>query len=232
MQRTRIEWADHTWNPVMGLCPVDCKLPDGRSYCYARRMYKRFKWMDSLDGVDEKAILMKEWELYEPAKLKKPSKIFVCSTIELFHPEVKFNTGAIFNVIKENPQHTFQILTKFPQNIDRAMPDNVWLGVTVTKGSDEGWRKIYDLDRAKAKLKFISFEPLLGLLNQSFISNAESFDWFIFGRLTGYGKEHDPDKRWIEPAIDYFRGYKKPVFLKNNLKEIWGEPLIQEFPDV
>ena len=38
MNLTKIEWCDYTINPVKGLCPMAC------SYCYARRMYKRFKW--------------------------------------------------------------------------------------------------------------------------------------------------------------------------------------------
>ncbi|TES92942.1 MAG: DUF5131 family protein [Candidatus Cloacimonadota bacterium] len=222
MQKSKIEWTDYTWNPIKGLCPHDCW------YCYARKVYERFGWNTEM-----------RFELHDPKAIDKlhrqnipdGSKVFVCSTFELFHPEVpKTWRKDIFDTIKLNPKITFQILTKLPQHIDRPMPDNVWLGVSVTQGSDEGWSRIYDLSRAKAKLKFISFEPLLGLLNQSLISNAVDFDWFIFGRLTGHGKEHDPDKRWIEPAVDYFRGYKKPVFLKNNLKEIWGEPLIQEFP--
>ncbi len=229
MQRTLIEWTDFSWNPIKGLCPVDCKLPDGKSYCYGKAIYNRFDWLQ--EGIGEIGYLA-EWELEQPIKRKKPAKIFVCSTYELFHSPDKFARDEVFKIIEKCPQHTFQILTKFPQNIDRPMPDNVWLGVTVTKADEENWRRIYRLEQAKAKLKFISFEPLLGLLNQSFISNAEIFNWFIFGRLTGHGKEYDPDKRWIEPAIDYFRGYNKPVFLKNNLKEIWGEPLIQEFPNV
>ena len=38
MNKTKIEWTDYTINPVKGLCPMAC------SYCYARAMYKRFRW--------------------------------------------------------------------------------------------------------------------------------------------------------------------------------------------
>ena len=38
MNKTKIEWCDYTLNPVKGLCPVGC------SYCYARRLYRRFGW--------------------------------------------------------------------------------------------------------------------------------------------------------------------------------------------
>ena len=38
MKKTDIEWCDYSINPVKGLCPVGCE------YCFARRLYKRFKW--------------------------------------------------------------------------------------------------------------------------------------------------------------------------------------------
>ena len=38
MNKTKIEWCDYTWNPVVG-CKTGC------DYCYAERMNKRFKWI-------------------------------------------------------------------------------------------------------------------------------------------------------------------------------------------
>ena len=35
MNKSKIEWCDHTWNPITG-CRHNC------SYCYARRMTARF----------------------------------------------------------------------------------------------------------------------------------------------------------------------------------------------
>lgn len=229
MQRTDIEWTDFSWNPILGMCPVDCKLPGGQSYCYARRMYKRFQWMDKLEGVDEEAILMKEYELCEPGKLKKASKIFVCSTIEIFHPEVlKEYRDMIFMVIKDNPQHTFQILTKFPQNIDRDMPDNVWLGVSITRTSEiTRWTNLYFHQRAN--LKFVSFEPLLEQLG--FYPSGS--DWIIMGRLTSFGNKHQPEKVWIREIVDECKNNEVPVFLKDNLIPIIGKEYVmkyREFP--
>ena len=102
MNKTKIEWTDYTWNPIKGLCPVDCKLPDGRSYCYARKIYKRFKLSPELAHI-------------QTTLPKKPAKVFVCSTIEIFHPAIPREwRDIIFNNIKAHPQHVFQILTKFP----------------------------------------------------------------------------------------------------------------------
>ena len=61
----------------------------------------------------------------------------------------------IFEVIEKNPQHIFQILTKMPENIDRVMPDNVWLGVTITNRED--MYRIAILKNKIANIKFISF---------------------------------------------------------------------------
>lgn len=219
MQKTKIEWTDYTWNPIKGICPVGCKLPDGKVYCYGKRIYERFRFYPK-----ERFSLL---ECAKPLRLRKPSKIFVCSTFELFHPIINDRQRElIFRVIKKCPQHTFQILTKFPQNIDRSMPDNVWLGVTVTKNEDmiRHWR----LRDVGAKVKFISMEPLLEDIVS--IPHIHSCNWIIIGRLTGHGKKYNPKKHWIDPWVRWSKSHNIPIFLKDNLKEIWGEPLIQEMP--
>ena len=227
MQRTGIEWTDFSWNPIKGLCPVDCKLPDGKSYCYGRTIYYRFEWM--LEDIGEIGYLA-EWELEQPIKRKKPTKIFVCSTYELFHSPDKFARDEIFKIIEKCPQHTFQILTKFPQNIDRKMPDNVWLGVSITKR--EELSRLTHLCKVEAKRRFVSFEPLLGFIQwNGFRLEFSSLDWIILGQLTGHGKKYEPMKYWIGQIKFYAGYYGIPLFIKNNLKEIWGEPLIQEFPE-
>ncbi len=229
MQKTKIEWTDYTWNPIKGLCPVDCKLPDGKSYCYARRMYQRFGW--------NKHIRLKKHEAIDPRDIKKPSRIFVCSTFELFHPitavsesEYYFSMREwIFHIIEENPQHTFQILTKFPQNIDRPIPDNVWLGVTITKR--EELSRLTHLCKVEAKKRFVSFEPLLGFIQwNGFRLEFSSLDWIIIGQLTGHGKKYEPMGYWVNQIKFYAGYYGIPFFMKNNLKSIWGENLIQEMP--
>ena len=232
MQKTRIEWVrnldgsqGYTWNPIKGICPVGCW------YCYARRMYQRFKWDSEM-----------HFELHDPMSIDRlhrknipdGSKVFVCSTFELFHPEVpKAWKKDIFDTIKLNPKIIFQILTKFPQNIDRPMPDNVWLGVSITKPIEMAPR-IKALYEARAKLRFVSFEPLLGDVGQFRFQGwlGKHFDWIIVGKLTGHGHKYDPKNHWITSLTYHAKAFNTPIFLKNNLKDIWEEPLIQEFPDV
>lgn len=224
MNRTKIEWADYVWNPIKGLCPVECW------YCYATKMYRRFRWDRKIRYESDDLKIL--WQL--PGK--EGSKIFVCSTFELFHPSVKKEwRDNIFNIIKGHPQHTFQILTKMPESIDRPMPDNVWLGVTITGENGDHW-KVGFLESIKTKIKFVSYEPMLafpgyGFMRFGLIPWRRKVNWVILGRLTGCGHKRDPKRYWIESILENAKEWGIPIFLKDNLREIWGEPLIQEFPE-
>jgi len=223
----KIEWTDHTWNPLTGICPVNCKTPDGHEYCYARKIYKRFKIMERPQNQGCDLFLVSRKEMTAPMRIKKPSKIFVCSTHEIFHPNVlEWFRDEIFCIIGDCPQHTFQVLTKMPENIDRPMPDNVWLGVSVTN-DDKIYALYQDLLDAYARVKFISFEPLF--LNLHYLPIR--IDWAIIGRLTGHGHKYDPSLAKLKYMVKAYKKEKIPVFLKNNLRDIWKDKLIQEFPE-
>jgi len=240
MQKTDIEWVKnpdgtqgYSWNPIKGPCPQECKLPDGRIYCYGHNLNRRF-WHYKKPFFKEE-----EWRMvYDPKHLG--IGIFVCSIFDLFHPITKTHIfgsnkitwrSLVLGAIEDLPQHRFYILTKFPQNIDRPMPGNVWLGVTVTKDEDI-WRR-NRLVTTDAKVKFISFEPLLGKIDMKY-GLLQRINWVIIGRLTGYGKKYDPTKRQLSKMRWDIRGNSlgcsPPIFMKDNLKEIWGEKLIQEMP--
>ncbi|MCD6194302.1 MAG: DUF5131 family protein [Candidatus Aminicenantes bacterium] len=217
MNKTKIEWTDMTWNPIKGLCPMGCY------YCYARRFYKRFKWNPEI-RLDEK-------ELLRPLEIKKPKKIFVCSTIELFHPEIpKEFRDEVFKIITNANWQIFQILTKLPHLIDRDMPDNVWLGVSISSLEIiQEEERIWWLLNQKAKIKFVSLEPWLGqeIRCPSWLSDI---DWLIIGGITN-AKGSRPTKEAICKLVEWVRDFFGiPVFIKDNLADIWGEPLIQEFP--
>ncbi|HEC64515.1 MAG TPA: DUF5131 family protein [bacterium] len=235
MNKTNIEWTDYSWNPIRGMCPVDCKTPDGKSYCYARKIYKRFDIMgvNTIRSQQEKILLdINELRVFgggfrrSDCGPRNPSRIFVCSTIEIFHPAIpKDWRDDIFRLIEKNKRHAFQILTKMPENIDRPMPDNVWLGVSITNIKDS--ERMIELTKAKARIKFVSWEPMLEFA----YAPSSFYDWLILGRLTGHGKKYDPRRMWIETMVGNTKAGETPIFLKNNLKDIWGEDLIQEFPE-
>jgi len=232
MQRTPIEWVrgpdgarGFSWNPIKGRCPVRCALPDGRIYCYGHKYYDRFSYRE--EGMGDTGALA-EWELREPGKRRKPAGIFVCSTFEIFYHINKFYRDSIFNTIKACPQHRFYILTKMPQNIDREIPDNVWLGISITGSTVEDFAKAteFGLKKRRAKIQFISYEPLF----EKPIQNIPNTDWIIIGKLTKHGKEFDPKREVIRELYLNTKAQNRKVFMKNNLKSIWGPDLIQEMP--
>ena len=211
--KTSIGWTDLTCNPIKGKCKGGCW------YCYysgKRGIANRFK-LDSEIRLDLDVFF----------KLpKSPKKIFLCSTHDLFGDWIpSWWRYAIFERIESYSQHTFQILTKFPQNIDRPMPDNVYLGVTITKNEDI-WRR-NRLVTTDAKIKFISFEPLLEDLD---FTLYQKINWVIIGCLTGYGHKYDPKLKWIKKIVRNCADCGIRIFLKDNLSHIWGNNLIQQIP--
>lgn len=230
MNKTKIEWTDYTWNPIKGICPVGCW------YCYARKFYQRFYLNKQRKGKFNRNELAWALEAIDPIP-KKSSKIFVCSTIELFHSLIPAGwRDAVFSEIERLPQHVFQVLTKFPQNIDRPMPDNVWLGVSIGDNYGKSMLRTQSFIKYIEKNEgfyFLSIEPLIrGYIDHIPIEKFfPYFGWIIVGKLTGYGKRYNPPLKSIERIVKECEELCIPIFLKDNLKEIWGEPLIQEFPD-
>ncbi len=209
MQKTKIEWCDYSINPVKGLCPVGC------SYCYARRLYKRFKWNPEL---------YRDVLAFMGIEKLKPSRIFVGSTMELFGEWIEPNWMLdIFDIVKRFPQHTFIFLTKQPQNLIKwnPFPENVWLGVSVynDKMLDVAVDKLEDI---QAKVKFISFEPLLEKLTLSldYAFYYSGISWAIIGQITPVRKATMPKIEWIKEIVEAADKAGVPVFLKNNLREL------------
>lgn len=211
---TKIDWTDETWNPIKGLCPGNCW------YCYARTFHKRFKWNPEL---------RLDLQEYRVKKFKEGSKVFVCSLTDLFHHQIKQEWRTrIFQIIEKYPKLTFQILTKFPKNIGAFLLSNVWLGITLTGkiDNDNNYQRFRDFQRVWAPVKFISFEPMM---SKSFYP-LENIDWIIIGKLNYHGNKLQPKREWIKNYVERCRVLGIPVFLKKELKQIWGEDLIQEFP--
>jgi len=211
MNKTKIDYVDYTCNPIKGLCQGGCW------YCYARRMYKRFKWPQEVTYRPE--------ELDKIAQIKEPSRIFICSTHDLFGEWIP--TKWIFNIItklQNYPQHTFLLLTKNPKRyVIWTFRENFWLGQTITNGKEDIYLPMQN------KISFLSIEPLLGEITHPF----ESYDWIIIGALTGKdAKRFQPKQEWIENILIQAAKFNIPIFMKNNLRPYYKGILRQEFPNV
>lgn len=160
---SKIEWTEHTWNPVTGCT----KVSPGCKHCYAEVMSKRLQAMGA-PGYEQgfaKVSLMED-RLEQPRSRKKPTVYFVNSMSDLFHEDVPdIFIDHVFTTITVCPQHAFQILTKRAERMrryfeTRVVPDNAWLGVSV-EDKKYGKPRIEELQRIHARTRFLSVEPLL-----------------------------------------------------------------------
>ena len=56
--------------------------------------------------------------------------------------------------------------------------------------------------------------------------------WCIIGAMTGPGsKAHQPKREWVESIVADAKTPGVPVFMKDNLKSVWGDQLLRECPE-
>jgi protein gp37 len=190
-----IEWTEATWNPVAG-CTV---LSPGCTNCYAMRMARRLEAMGQekyskttrISGGRPKwtgRVVLDERSLETPKRWTKGRLIFVNSMSDLFHDAVPLDfIRRVFDVMKDTPHHTYQILTKRAERLSELSPKldwpvNVWMGVSVE--SQDYWHRVGELRRTEAQVRFLSLEPLLGPLR---VDDLAGIDWVIAGGESGPG---------------------------------------------
>lgn len=250
MNKTDIEWCDYTWNPVTG-CLHACR----NVYCYNTMKSNSFlNRFGAQYRVNENIIREKNWRtresnenhiatpgekypygydptlyphrLSEPKSLKKPAKIFVVDAGDLFGAWVPDTWIVdVLNVIRECPQHTFQLLTKNPQRLlSFEFPQNAWVGTSINSDKDANRAEI--VKRAHASVRYLSIEPLLGEVAFDFTG----IDWIIVGAMTGKNSVI-PEKEWIDGILTATRENNIPVFMKKNMERYYPEgKSLKEFP--
>lgn len=107
--KTGIEWADATWNPVTG-CD---KVSPGCDHCYAETFAERWRGTEGHYFERGFDVQLRPDKLDLPLRWTKPRKVFVNSMSDLFHDRVPDEYIArVFAVMALAEQHTFQLLTK------------------------------------------------------------------------------------------------------------------------
>lgn len=208
-----IEWTESTWNPLTGCT----KISPGCEHCYAERLALRLQAMGQPNYVNGFRLTMHEQVLDLPIQWKTPQMVFVNSMSDLFHKKVPVEfILRTFDIMQRADWHQFQILTKRADRLlelDSLLPwaGHIWMGVSV-ENSDYTFR-IDCLRQTEAKIKFLSFEPLLGPIHDV---NLDGIDWVIVGGESG------PGARPMEPswAMDIRNQCQKaqvPLFFKQ-----WG----------
>ncbi|MCK4423427.1 MAG: phage Gp37/Gp68 family protein [Candidatus Omnitrophica bacterium] len=211
--QSKIEWTESTWNPVTGCT----KISPGCKNCYAERMARRLQAMGQANYCNGFEPACHEHALELPLKWKKPQTIFVNSMSDLFHRRVsKTFIKKVFDVMNSASIHTFQVLTKRADRLAKLSDEltwgkNIWMGVSVENAKYKG--RIDCLRYAESKVRFISFEPLIGLVGKV---NLKNIDWVIVGGESGPGARY-MDPEWVTDLRDQCLKQKVPFFFKQ-----WG----------
>lgn len=234
MGDTSIEWTDKSWNPVAayfeGKRGWMCSKPStGCKNCYSERLNLRLG--NSLLYTAENAAKV-DWQLVnldEPGKWKKPAKCFVESMGDLFHEALPDEMiGRVWSKMLGYPQHTFQVLTKrasrmreligrFTEEAERKglrSADHIWLGVSV-ENQEQADKRIPELLKVPARVRFLSCEPLLGPVDLGFA--LARLHLVIAGGESGPGaRPSHPD--WLRSLRDQCQAAGVAFHFKQ-----WGE---------
>ncbi len=136
---TTIEWTDETWNVFVGCS----KISEGCRNCYAtKQAYRNSAIAQSMphpgrmryyEGLTQKNEKLVDWTgevrfvpeaLETPMNWKKPRRIFVNSMSDLFHESIPFEQiDQVFAVMSLTLRHTYQILTKRPEQMLEYLPN-------------------------------------------------------------------------------------------------------------
>jgi protein gp37 len=213
MAQSSIEWTEMTWNPTTG-CD---KLTAGCKFCYAEIMSRRLHAMGIEKYENNFKITLHPDTLQIPYSWKKSKVVFVNSMSDLFHKDVPLDyIKKVFKVMNETPQHTYQVLTKRGDLLEKydkelTWTPNIWMGVSVE--NDKVTDRIDYLRTTGAKVKFLSLEPLLSALPNL---NLKKMDWVIVGGESGSGAR-PMDKEWIIEIKNQCKKAKVAFFFKQ-----WG----------
>lgn len=241
-----IEWTDATWNPVAG-CPHLCrwKMPDGTiAECYAENVAESIAESAYPHGFG--AHYWKPQHLDSPKAKKTPLKIFLGSMADIFSVNVPDEQiQAILEVIADTPQHSYQLLTKAPlRSLKFEFPDNVWLGASMPPDfmrslalSQAQKEKMLDrtfeaLSKAKAKVKWISYEPLSWDVSAITAKHTGVIQWAVIGAASNGRNYYPPSESVFVALRDELLKQNVALFYKGNLSSLaiskanWKE----EFP--
>jgi protein gp37 len=247
-EKSNIEWTRSTFNPWWGCTKVSPACDN----CYAEATGNRFgtQW-----GIAESRRYFGDKHWNEPLRwnrkaaeeqAKDPAaqwRVFCASMADVFDNEVQQeHRERLWKLIDDTPHLTWLILTKRISNVGRMIPDrwsvslpsNVWLGISVVN-QEEADRDIQKLLRVKARVRWLSMEPLLGPVDLSrwldiiqYEDGAEwmrrnighlhdMLDWVVVGGESGHNaRPMHPD--WARSLRDQCAAAGVPFLFKQ-----WGE---------
>lgn len=188
---TKIEWADHTFNPWEG-CQ---KVGSGCDHCYAETRNARFAGGQAINwgpGAPRRRTTAKNWQL--PIKWNAEAaangiryRVFCASLADVFDNAVDPAWREdLFRLIEATPNLHWLLLTKRIGNVGNMLPvpfdfdkhyPNVWIGATIVN-QEEADRDIPKLLEVPAAKRFLSIEPLLSPVNLAHLNEDRETNEF------------------------------------------------------
>ncbi len=240
LSKSGIEYLDYMWgifsgchNHLLGICGGG-GIENGKGFnCWAKGIALHFPKLYP-NGFEPHYY---PEAINSPMHLKKPSRIGVGWVGDVIGYGLEYKEE-IFDIIYNCPQHTFLFLTKQPKNLPKwsPFPDNCWVGVSATD-TTMFYNACYELKDIKAKVKFISLEPLLDFEKPFAVLDMKHWirnwlwhgiGWVIIGSQTK--PTVYPQLAWVEEIVSACDKAGIPVFLKQNLMPlIIDQPRIPEW---
>jgi protein gp37 len=212
MNRTSIEFADFTWNPITG-CTYGCP------WCWAKKFNDRYKMQynfsvpefhkERLNGKIPKLPKVRNY-IAEEISPDKPV-IFTVDMGDIFSKGVDIIwIERVFEYIRNHTEANFLLLTKRPFSYfawNDLITDNTFIGTSLDFAhNSKRVMAIRDMGRQTGRRTFINIEPLMSRMDQVDFSGI---DFVIVGALTG--RKYRPDPAWHKsinhPKIYYKKNY-------------------------
>ena len=228
-ENTKIEWADHTFNPWTGCT----KVSPACDHCYAEGWAKRSGHVKWGSGQPRRRTSDANWRM--PLKWNREAertgvrpRVFCASLADVFDNAVDPQWREdLFDLIAATPNLDWLLLTKRIGNVGNMLPvpfdfdkhfPNVWLGATVVN-QEEADRDIPKLLAVPAAKRFLSIEPMVShidiksYLNRHMEHAVLRIDWVIVGGESGPGaRPMSPD--WARSIRDQCEEAGVALFVK------------------
>ena len=222
---SRIEWTNHTFNPWWGCTKISAAC----DHCYAETWAKRVGFDIWSHGKPRRFLSESYWRQpyrwnEEARHCGSRARVFCASMADVFEWKRGLTPlrTRLWRLIEETPYLDWLLLTKRPHLVSRMTPwiddwpTNVWLGTTV---EDQRWahKRIDHLGGIRAKIRFLSCEPLLGGVDLNMWLEGGIVDWVIAGGESG-PNARPSDPSWFLALRDQCISYSVPFHFKQ-----WGE---------
>jgi protein gp37 len=211
-------WTDRSWPVVQGCT----KISPGCLRCMAEQSLGHV-WGWKKNGHKEPfAVTLQPKFLGSPLRTRKPYRIFIAPTGDMFHEEVPYWFFRLVLIVTWlTPHHTYFLLTKRPAKMKRfleqAAREGLWPLPNVNVGVSAENQKWYDKRMSilitipvhDLAYRFVDCEPLLGPIDLGVYGHH--IGWLIYGQERAVGRRAW-DRAWGDSLVAQCRALHIPFY--------------------